>query len=673
MLLERLTLCDVGNFRGEQALDLRPITRAGKNRPVVLFGGLNGAGKTTLLNSIRHVLYGRQALENAPTQREYDDYLRSLIHNPSTQLVRTDRAHIELQFTYARMGTTIRYRVCRNWVDRGNTMDETLQVTQNDETQPLLEGESAQAFLSQLIPAGVSQFFFFDGEKIAALAKDDSDEVLADAIRRLLGLDLADRLRSDLSVFLRAKRAQGTPAALRKELQAVYEEIEATKAAISQDEAVLRDDLIPALTKARQDVERRRAVLTDQGGAWAVNRNVLEEELHVAQAERADIENALREDLAGVSIFAMAPTLCTALLEQAQTERQQGDQRLALEAVRQESKQLKALLQKAMGVAQLQDAAAACVDEWLSTIDQRTGKNAKTVHGFAASDVARLEQALRLQLPVALARTQGNAEKLRALTLRTTGIQDKLAHAPSNESIEEAFNNYQNSAKLAAELEQKNHLQVENIRLRMMVLVGHIRRAKKLEESSHKEGTSSRAEDLAERMQIMIGDFKTEAAKAKCKTLERHFVTAFRRLARKEDILDHAVIDPVTFAVTLTDRHGRSIPKQRLSAGEKQIFAIAMLEALAKTSGRNLPIIIDTPLGRLDSKHRAKLVHGYIPSASHQVLVLSTDTEVDEAFYEGLKPNISHSFHLSFDEAEGFTTITKGYFWKLHQETAHAA
>jgi DNA sulfur modification protein DndD len=149
-------------------------------------------------------------------------------------------------------------------------------------------------------------------------------------------------------------------------------------------------------------------------------------------------------------------------------------------------------------------------------------------------------------------------------------------------------------------------------------------------------------------------------------------VAAFRRLARKEDIVDHAIIDPSTFSVTLVDKHGTSTPKQRLSSGEKQIFAIAMLEALAKTSGRNLPIIIDTPLGRLDSKHRARLVESYFPTASHQVLVLSTDTEVDQVFYDGLRSSISHAFHLAFDEAEGCTQVTEGYFWK-HKELKNAA
>lgn len=111
------------------------------------------------------------------------------------------------------------------------------------------------------------------------------------------------------------------------------------------------------------------------------------------------------------------------------------------------------------------------------------------------------------------------------------------------------------------------------------------------------------------------------------------------------------------------------MPKESLSAGERQIYAIAMLDALAKTSGRKLPIIIDTPLGRLDSKHRKKLVENYFPSASHQVIILSTDTEIDKTYLTSLKDHISHTIMLDYIGTEGSSSVEPGYFWK-NAETA---
>lgn len=673
MLLETLILGDVGNFRGQQLLDLRPKTRSGRNRPVVLFGGLNGAGKTTLLNSIRHVLYGRQALDLSVTQKGYEEVLRGLIHNPPGQLIRPNQAFVELHFTYARLGKKMRYKVCRSWVDHGSSVEETLTLTQNDDRKPLLTGDGAQAFLSQLIPAGVSQFFFFDGEKIAALAKDDSDDVLADAIRRLLGLDTADRLRSDLAVFLRARKATGASSGAHKELELLYAEIEAEKASIKEDETQLQGPLSGELTSARQSLDRRKGVLTDQGGAWAANRKGLESKLDELSGLKVELEEKVREELTGIAVFALAPRLSAKLLEQARLERRQDEHGVALRALDRESDQLKALLATVLAKEkELKNKAAACVDQWLNDITNRKDSSAPVLHGFTGSDFDRLEDSLRNQVPHALSRLVPVGRKLNEVIAEATGAQDELAHAPTDESIEEAFEGFQIATRLVAQLEMRNRLHVDNLRIRISNLITLIRKARKLEETTERSGTEANAEVLASRVQNMIVDFKVAAAEAKCRTLERHFVAAFRRLARKDDIVDRVEIDPTSFAVTLFDKHGRSTPKKRLSAGEKQIFAIAMLEALAKTSGRNLPVIIDTPLGRLDSKHRAKLVESYFPSASHQVLVLSTDTEVDQAFYDGLRPSISHTFHLEFDESEGYTTVSQGYFWN-RQELAHAA
>ena len=77
---------------------------------------------------------------------------------------------------------------------------------------------------------------------------------------------------------------------------------------------------------------------------------------------------------------------------------------------------------------------------------------------------------------------------------------------------------------------------------------------------------------------------------------------------------------------TLYDQAGTAIPKQRLSEGEKQIFAISLLWGLSRAAARPLPAIIDTPMARLDAQHRNQLVERYFPHASHQVVVLSTDT-----------------------------------------------
>ena len=75
-------------------------------------------------------------------------------------------------------------------------------------------------------------------------------------------------------------------------------------------------------------------------------------------------------------------------------------------------------------------------------------------------------------------------------------------------------------------------------------------------------------------------------------------------------------------------------------------------------------MIIDTPLGRLDSEHRGRMIEHYFPNASHQVVVLSTDTELDKHNFEILSPHVSHAYHLAYNELKGRTEVEERYFWR---------
>jgi len=103
---------------------------------------------------------------------------------------------------------------------------------------------------------------------------------------------------------------------------------------------------------------------------------------------------------------------------------------------------------------------------------------------------------------------------------------------------------------------------------------------------------------------------------------------------------------------------------ERLSEGEKQIFAISVLWGLARASAHPLPAIIETPMARLDAAHRRHLIERYFPHASHQVLILSTDTEIDRQYYHALEPHIGRAYHLNYDEQTRATQGKEGYSWE---------
>ncbi|MFN7526228.1 MAG: DNA sulfur modification protein DndD, partial [Dolichospermum sp.] len=171
--------------------------------------------------------------------------------------------------------------------------------------------------------------------------------------------------------------------------------------------------------------------------------------------------------------------------------------------------------------------------------------------------------------------------------------------------------------------------------------------------------------DSATKVQQTLKIFRERLTLRKLNKLEEEVKNCFLYLLHKSDLVHRIAIDSKTFGLSLYDYHGKPVPKHRLSAGEKQLLAIAFLWGLAKVSGRRLPIAIDTPLGRLDSSHRNNLVERYFPSASHQVILLSTDTEIAKKEYQTLQETeaIAREYLLQYNSNKRETTIKPGYFW----------
>ena len=169
---------------------------------------------------------------------------------------------------------------------------------------------------------------------------------------------------------------------------------------------------------------------------------------------------------------------------------------------------------------------------------------------------------------------------------------------------------------------------------------------------------------IAGKTRVVMQEFLARATERKIDRLSDLITESFRFLLRKQTMVERIHIDPSTFAITLYNEAGHALPKERLSEGEKQIFAISVLWGLARASAHPLPAIIDTPMARLDAAHRRHLVERYFPHASHQVLILSTDTEVDRHYYQALQPHIARAYHLCYDEDTRATHGEEGYFWQ---------
>ncbi|MBL4680885.1 MAG: DNA sulfur modification protein DndD, partial [Pseudomonadales bacterium] len=246
------------------------------------------------------------------------------------------------------------------------------------------------------------------------------------------------------------------------------------------------------------------------------------------------------------------------------------------------------------------------------------------------------------------------------------GAAINIARAPDESRVADKLKDIAilNEAKTKAILTRNHKLANAKFEIENAVMLA--KDIQRIHDKYKSASNVSEAVTNAQNTNSLLEQFAKELTEIRVKQLEDEFIKSYQKLARKDDLNISARINTNTFDVELIDEHGNAINRKELSAGEKQIYAIAILEALGKTSGRKLPIIIDTPLGRLDSHHRDKLIEGYFPDASHQVIILSTDTEVDENYFNKGKfaNSISRAYEIKFNGETKASKLAEGYFWQ---------
>lgn len=678
MILTTLTIHDFGVFRGEHTVDLSPKER----RPIILFGGKNGAGKSTILEALRLCLYGAGALSGAVSKEDYLRFLDTKIHNNPNALIQPTFASIRVQFRYSHAEGLVTYAVVRSWERKGgNRVSEFLSIERDGKVLEEIEAESWQDFIRELIPPGVSQLFFFDGEKIQQLAEDTIDhQALADAIKSLLGVDIVERLQADLRLHLSRLAKPGKSNSYLPQIRKLERTIQALKRKIGKLRQQ-RAEHEAKIQEFRTNILRVETTFASHGGVFARNRDHLIQQEGILKERIAQLEETVRTHCAGLLPFAIVPQLCAKVKNQLTFEedmahakagqnllasaKKELNERLSPDVLLNDisnlgedtKNQINIRISRAMQeplraeqvrfvehLHQLSDTASKVLLAW---IDQATNEVPKII-GLANTE---LERASRELHGVAEAlRKIPTDDVLKPILEEIHTLNDKLMKASTDAILKD-----QQIKDLELDLFQSERL--------------HSQFAQKLASEAKYSGKLH----LLPRVQSTLEEYRLKLIENKVFHLQESVTQCFNLLCRKKDSLRRIRIDPRNFSITLCDRNNSPLPQAQLSAGEKQIYAISMLWALGKTSGRPLPIVIDTPLARLDSDHRRLLVEHYFPYASHQVIMLSTDTEVDQVYFDALRPAIARAFHLDFDQTESNTVISQGYFWGEHDEAYKVA
>ncbi|MFE4650490.1 DNA sulfur modification protein DndD [Streptomyces sp. NPDC056707] len=667
MLLRKITLEEFGAYRGKQSLDLTPK----KNKPIILIGGLNGCGKTTLLDAIQLVLYGNRARCSGRGTKAYETYLRESINRKADP---SRGSAITLEFTVMAGGHEHYYRVVRSWHISGKTLKEFLNVYVDEtygervKTQRSvvpqwkfnrLLSEGWADHVESLLPLEIASLAFFDGEKIESLANPDrAASVIESAVQSLLGVSTVQQLRNDLLALQRRQK-------LSEEEQHLLDNIraqEAEREAVLSQYDVAHQELAHSrseLGKAQRKLDSLEKAFADEGGDLFTRRVELESDKKQALARLAQVRTELTQLAAGPLPLLMVAPLLDDVRQQARSEQEAQQSAQVLEVLEERDRWLLELMPdatRAEVLKRLDDDRAERAAKTQLAVDLRLPHDAlaqlTVLDELLQRDTQRSAQLLHSAAEF--------AEQLDQLDRQLAGVpaQDKVEalQVARGEQIVEVTRCEATRDRATAKLEDLKRRREHVTTLLERAHKEFVRTKVKAEEVERVIKYSEKARDTLERFGSALLDRHISG-------LEVAVLQSFKALMRKQGLVHDLRIDTDKFILTLADADGEAIDPARLSAGERQLLAVSLLWGLMRVAGNRLPSVIDTPLGRLDSRHREHLVDRYFPNASDQVLLLSTDEEIDEYLLGRLEKSVARTYTLVHDDTEFTTAVVEGYWW----------
>ena len=655
MIFENLVINNFGVYSGKQNFDLSTKSK----KPVVLIGALNGSGKTTFLQAIDFVLYGKFSNYFNSQKLSYENFLNKNVHKQNFD----EGAQLELTFYRRYKGKKQKFKISRNWKMIGKKMKEEFFVFIDNQFDEDIT-KDWDNFVEQILPSRVASLFFFDGEKIEQLADlDQSKQVLKKAINSLLGLEIVDQLNVDVDEF---QRRSSLKLKDEKEVQVIKSlEMEAAKLRkqikeIDEDIVKIDDETARLKYEMRElDVE-----LSQKGLAYYEKKKDYEKDQNVIDDKKEEVFLNLVRLASGDAPLLIVKNEIKELWSQS---KMMGENKLQQE----NKKNINDLVQNFKKFAEDN-----CDDDNFLAKFKKFAESKKIEEDNKSFNTEHLLESLNYQdLNHLLEEGFINIDKEIKSSIKN---KDKLDE--EFEKISQLINKIPSDDEIKPLIEKSNLLKKKEQELitkkniindsRQKVNGPLIKINQELKKEYEKKTTqelenldTKRFIDYSLKIKDVLSTFHVKALDYHIKRLEKLILDCFKSLHRKKNFIKGVKIDTANFDLKIQDTKNKDVDTEDLSAGERQLLAVAILWGLAKASNSAAPTIIDTPLGRLDSEHRLNLVEQYFPSASKQVILLSTDEEINKTYHKYMSPYLSRSYKIEYDEKLNGSKIKEGYFF----------
>ena len=717
MIINSIKLKNFRSYEDETEFSFSPKD----NKNIVLIGGENGAGKSTLFEAIKLCIYGPMSYGYLGSNGNYLTKIKNNINNNAFKNDIVD-CNISLSLSFTE-GTQINeYNLSRTWEYVNQKIKETFTVDKNGKTLNDDEILYFNKYLQSLLPPSLFDFFFFDGEELTEFfVGKNSSTSLKEAVLQLFNYDTFDILKKHLLSFQRNMSKSNNSLS---EVQTIYDEaLERVKEINSKidscNSSILnKEELLDNLKTKKNILDEE---FKSSGGILETERAEINSLINKLENERFTLNQEIKDFCNDILPF----IIVSDLLADTKTQIKNEDNIASYNAIKTKlsadviEKSFNKIPNLNNCNTDYEEVAIAILENMFNSNELDNINEILMLSSDQKHNTLSIINKILTNKSTYSNNIKNNFIRLKSIANELKQLRDRLNSTISGELLDKYLENISivNNEIITVEnaIVSLHHL-LESLNLELSNAEYHYTRAKNQYSASLQ---NNNVLELSSNLTDYLDALLATLSKDKLKLIEDNFIEIFSLIIRKNEYVSSIVIDDnfdttlyvardyasfeveniitnlgindiskkyglmfiedllTKFNVSSLDeviKHFNTNPTMELielrtkvnvndlSKGEKQIYILCLIWALIKSSGIDVPFIIDTPYARIDETHRKALTLEYLPNISKQVIILSTNEEIDANLYNVIKPYICDEYLLLYNEKGRKTEVKKGYF-----------
>ncbi|HDX9588868.1 TPA: DNA sulfur modification protein DndD [Bacillus pseudomycoides] len=666
MLLKKLTFDNYKTYYGHQEVDfyIPKDVRENEEKNIILLGGLNGAGKTTILKAILYVLFGKRGFSPTEHKRVFSNVINNTFFDEGgrdcsvTLVIETDQHEewaLKVKWSFDHNKRLINENRDLTVKKAGATVGKTVRIDNID---------TFNRFMDKMIPYHAAPFFIFDGEEIKDIILRQNSEEMKEAIHKITGMETYKLLLADLNSIKSNIEKDLAKAVDQKSLKHLDSELKEFEEQI-QDLEKKRDRVFSEQRKTENLINEVKVKRNEKISLNSKSREVIvkkqtrvETELQIAKDAFA---NYFKENAVNILLKDKIVELQKTLKSEYNLRQKKLIQEAKLLPYENFMGQLLSReITPSLSPEQLQQLKGIGKEIWAqeNNIQKDVPENSTEIHDVSSKDynyLINLSLKDRHYIINLINKIEKLNQELEALEIEIRNAPETVDISVENDSID----------LLTKKLGEYN-LKLKSINAKLnKVNDGKANALNKLTRMSGQDADYDALKKRLDYIQKLIRTMNTyvhEMTTMKANFIKEEFSSMLTKLFRKQDEFGKIEFDISTYTVRLYNDRNQEISIQDRSAGEMQMISSSLIWALTKASDLSLPMVIDTPLGRLDSYHRNHLINHYYKELSEQVIILSTDTEITQDYIDFMQEHSYKQYMLDYDQSKKYTVIRDGYF-----------